>query len=270
VLTSALVFISWAAQSQPDERARGVRSTPFQTTITYGSNESKNPGCEVARSANLTIAALYGSSSSPHPGDIKSTLGQSCGSSSMPAYSQAITRNITAPTLSLKDRKMDCSYMASFIQCRAGNNIKPNDESCKGVTTADMIGWGKGNDCFERVTDGKVQAGDMIVTRKEGNGSGHVVTICNQKEGGIGPDDFTSCEASSTKTGIVKKSLGEGTSATARALKNALAGGDGGGNWTVLRHKGDKVPGCKAKAKRQIEGEQCVQSCPGVGPEVTI
>lgn len=296
-----VIFSLNTTHASRDERANGGFDL-LRRSLTGGGPASGLGGvasnneesCKIGKAANLALASLYGScqapatakgpapgggvdscgSELPQSGEIKSTYKSGCGSGGMPEYSQAGARmQLKGNVVSFPNKKTDCSGIASGIQCRAGNNLKPGDNSCKPSTTAEMINWGKGGDCYERVTDGKLKAGDMIVTRKGGGrgGSGHVVTIADDKNGGGGsPDDYTIVEASSKKTGIIKRSPAAGGQATAQAFKKALAGGDGGGSWAVLRHKGDKAPGCKANQKRVFEGEQCVQSCPNISPQVSI
>lgn len=280
-------MISFAAR---DERGR-VFFTPRPQNQSFSSptSDANSESCKSGKAANLAIASLFGSCEAPktskgpavgggndlcgnelpQSGEIKSTFQSGCGSGGMPEYSQEGERmKLEGNVVKFPSKKTDCSGLASGILCRAGNNIKPGDSSCKAHTTEEMINWGKGGDCFERVTDGKLKPGDMIVTRSDG-GTGHVVTVADDKGGG-GPDDFTVAEASSKKTGIVKRSPAAAGSATARAFKNALAGGDGGGQWAVLRHTGEKNKACKADQKRNFEGEQCVQSCPNISPDVNI
>lgn len=288
-----------SAQAQRDDRARGVlRSLPvpqYQGSSSASGGVSDEESCKSGKAANLALASLYGScqapmtakgpapgggkdacgSDLPQSGEIKSTFQSGCGSGGMPEYSQEGARmQLKGDVVSFPNKKTDCSGIASGIQCRAGNNFKPGQDDCKPATTAEMINWGKGGDCYERVTDGKLKAGDMIVTRKGSGGkggSGHVVTIADDKNGGGGsPDDYMIVEASSKSTGIVKRSPAAAGQATAQAFKSALSGGDGGGSWAVLRHKGDKMPGCKSNKKRTFEGEQCVQSCPNISPQIKI
>lgn len=296
ILAIVMLFSS-AAFASSDERASGGlrdvlrRFRPANQSFPPGGSGSNDESCKTGKAANLALASLYGScqapqtakgpapgggkdscgSELPQSGEIKSTFNSGCGSGGMPEYSQAGARmQLKGDVVSFPNKKTDCSGIASGIQCRAGNNLKPGQDDCKPATTAEMINWGKGGDCYERVTDGKLKAGDMIVTRK-GGGSGHVVTIADDKSGGGGgPDDYMIVEASSKATGIVKRSPAASGQSTAQAFKSALAGGDGGGSWAVLRHKGDKAAGCKSNKKRTFEGEQCVQSCPNISPETKI
>lgn len=295
-----VIFSFNKSQANPDERARGVlnilrNSKPANQSFPGGAGGADEEACKAGKATNLALASLYGScqapatakgpapgggqdscgSELPQSGEIKSTYKPGCGSGGMPEYSQEGARmQLKGDMVSFPNKKTDCSGIASGIQCRLGNNLKPGQDDCKPATTAEMINWGKGGDCYERVTDGKLKAGDMIVTRKGSRGqggTGHVVTISDDKGGGSGnPDDYMIVEASSKKTGIIKRSPAAGGQSTAQAFKSALAGGDGGGSWAVLRHKGSKAPGCKSNKKRTFEGEQCVQSCPNLSPQISI
>lgn len=114
--------------------------------------------------------------------------GRSCGSSAKPHYSQraprmTYRRGVLDPA---PNGTNDCSAFVSSIIYSSGLRVTPKQSNFVAFTTANMISWGEGGDCFKvgRFTENSsVVPGDVIVARR--HGVGHVVMVDR-----VGEDPF--------------------------------------------------------------------------------
>jgi hypothetical protein len=289
ILALIVMFMSFSSFASRDERANGLRfSLPSVTGSGGGASSSDQQWqCKLSAGALCGMASLYGSLDAakvsepapsggaascgvepPRSASVKSVSGKCA--SRKPAYSQADPRmSASAGKISFGNNDTDCSGLVTGNLCRAGANLKPGQNDCKPATTAEMIDWGKGSDCFEQV-QAPFQNGDIFVSR--GNGKGHTFQVCHAPaEGASSPSELSVCESASTKTGVVVRTLDKtsmGSSIAGLAVKKGFSGKSK--NQIVLRHVGSKKSGCVNASPPKFENEDCLGSCSSISPEAKL
>lgn len=294
-MTRMLIFVSllmasptWAhdSKTQRDERASShlppltLFTAPAQSTSTA---DAKSPECIGASAARLALAALYqgckaaetskggatgqdACQNQTETGNIKSTFGQDksgggqCGMGGQPQYSQAGARIQVTNNVCYPGAKTDCSAFVCGTLARAGQNVSPG-KPCTNATTEEMVNWGP--PCFEKVTDGQIKDGDIIVGRA--GSSGHTGRVCGQSGSSVEASSnlsaFQFCHAASQNSGILMQPLDQ------VAANSKIGGAIKGGGGVILRHVGDKVSGCTSPPK-PFQGEDCVKNCPNINPAI--
>ena len=173
--------------------------------------------CHIAAAGRMTLSAIYGTCQAgqtmlpnasnerlPEDGVCAGTSSsdrdlrglqslynrreRNCGASKPPQYSQSAPRmtyqrGVIDPA---PNGKNDCSAFVSSILHASGSRIRPNETSFKAYTTASIVGWGDGDDCFAipKFTEStSLLPGDLIVGRRGRHG--HVVMVDR-----VGADPF--------------------------------------------------------------------------------
>lgn len=273
------------------EMAGSGKSEPEFTAPSDDKAVAKSNACRGATATRLALAVLYqgcqaaevsrrGFSTDVCDNDTKSgairasfgrgkSSGGSCGMGrGMPQYSQAGARvSVGRNTVSYPGGRTDCSGFVCGTLARAGQNIFPG-KPCRNTNTADMMSWAHSR-CFEIVRNGKLQEGDIIVGRSGGHG--HTGRICGQKgeEDGTpeptgNPSNLQICHAASGSMGILMQPLDQIMGFTPIGGAIRAPGRIG----YVLRHVGNKVPGCMSKEPMTFQGETCVKSCPNINSQI--
>jgi hypothetical protein len=114
---------------------------------------------------------------------------RSCGATGTPHYSQESPRMsvLRGNVIDAAPRgHNDCSAFVSSILHTSGSRISPRDRDYKAFSTAAIIGWGSGGDCFNvpRFSEStSLLPGDIVVAR--GGDEGHVIMVDR-----VGADPF--------------------------------------------------------------------------------
>ncbi|PWU16282.1 MAG: hypothetical protein C5B49_10735 [Bdellovibrio sp.] len=268
----------WVTRPQLSTGQQSVTTAPNSSSISTpsGNAEQNSAACKTERSANLVVAAAWGSCKAIETGapsnirgndgcgvpaskggDIKSALDTSASVEGKPnEYSQQGARaKLVSDTCEIPNNQTDCSGFVSVSECTAGHLFYPNKEQFEPLTTEKMIDMGKGNDCFDEAKDGKVCPGDIFVNRHSDD-TGHTGIVCE------GPPECTDdaakievCESTGKGVGIIKHALAE--SSLAPVFDEARNGRQA--TKVILRHK--DTPDCKARQPRKIENQEKLH-CP--------
>ena len=156
-------------------------------------------------------------------------------------------------TCSYDNNQADCSGFVSGCLCRSGA-LATQGGKPERFTTDQMRDWFF--PCWDKITDGKYQPGDVLVRK---GSPGHTVFVCatNSNEPTSDLDSVEVCEAASSSTGVVRRTLAQ-TSMTNMADGRMAKNGTEDGQSVILRHSPTE---CWDSTPRKFANEAQLGSC---------